>query len=529
MSLSFVYPVYNEIENLPRLAPETQRIAEGLFADYEIVLVDDGSTDGSGSIIDQLASEHPCIRAVHHRRNRGLGAAITTGLAHATKDLVLYMDSDFPVSWQDARAILSAISPEADLVIGNRLGRAEGPRREIMSWTYNQLIRWVFGLKVRDVNFAFKLIRAPVLQQMRLRSEGSFIDAEMLLEARRLQARIVEVPIKYHTRVAGQSTAASNAVVLRILGEMWRYWWRRRTGRAGPARLIINADDLGLCKEVNEGIVRAFDEGLVTSASLMPTGEAFAHAVELALARPELDLGVHLALSETKPVSPPDAIPSLVTPEGRFPRSWRAFLGRYLARRVSREEMERELRAQLERVAETGLRCSHLDGHQHLHLLPGLLPIVTRLAEEYGIGAVRYPHQRRWQANGGVGRRLRRRVEACGLGLLCRLGARRLRAAGLLLSNDFRGFGEAGAWSEESLIRTLADVDGGLTELCCHPGANDGVDARLHWGYAWEQELAALTSDEVRAARAEAGVTLTTYRDCLGAARAKVASLDPGP
>ena len=237
MSLSFVYPVYNEIENLPRLVPETEQIAAGLFPDFEIVCVNDGSTDGSGAYLDQLAAKYPNLRVVHHRRNRGLGAAITTGLMHATKDLALYMDSDFAVSKEDAREILSRIPAEADLVIGNRHGRAEGMRREVMSWTYNHLIRAAFGLKVKDVNFAFKLIRRRVLDQMRLRSEGSFIDAEILLEARRLKARIVEVPILYHTRVAGQSTAASNAVVLRILGEMWRYWWRLRTGVSGPAKL----------------------------------------------------------------------------------------------------------------------------------------------------------------------------------------------------------------------------------------------------------------------------------------------------
>ena len=516
MTLSFVYPVYNEIENLPRLVPETQRIADGLFSDYEIVLVDDGSTDGSGPLIDQLAAQYPCVRPVHHRRNRGLGAAIITGLAHATKDLVLYMDSDFPVSWPDARALLSDLSPEADLLIGNRLGRAEGPRREIMSWTYNRLIRWGFGLKVRDVNFAFKLIRRPVLKQMRLRSEGSFIDAEILLEARRLKTRIVEVGIQYHTRVAGQSTAASNTVVLRLLSEMGRYWWRLRTGKAGPARLIINADDFGLCEEVNEGVVRAHDHGLVTSASLLPTGEAFAQAVELARARPDLDLGVHLALTATRPVSPPETIPSLVTPDGAFLPSWRAFLWRYVTRSLRSDEIERELRAQLEKVKQTGLPVSHLDGHQHLHMLPGLLPIVTRLAAEYGVRALRYPRQKRSLLG-----RARRGMEAGALRVLCRMGARQMRSAGMLVPDDFRGFSEAGAWDEALLCHALATVDGGITELCCHPGADDAIEARLQWGYAWEQELAALTSPEVKAALAESGVTLTTYRDCLNGEEAK--------
>jgi hopanoid biosynthesis associated protein HpnK len=516
MSLSFVYPVYNEIDNLPRLLPETQRIAEGLFAEYEIILVDDGSVDGSGPYMDQLAAQHSHVKVIHHRRNRGLGAAITTGLSQATKDLVLYMDSDFPVQAEDARAILAAVSPEADLVIGNRHGRAEGMRREAMSFTYNRLIRTLFGLKVRDVNFAFKLLRRPLLKQMRLRSEGSFIDAEILLEARRLKARIVEVPIQYHTRVAGQSTAASNAVVLRILGELGRYWWRLHTGATGPARLIINADDFGLCAEVNRGVAEAFDHGLVTSASLLPTGEAFAEAVELARARPALDLGIHLALTQTRPVSPPDTIPSLVDSDGRFPPDWRAFLRRYLTRSVRMAEVERELRAQIELVKATGLHFSHLDGHQHLHVLPGMLLIVSRLAREYGVGALRYPTQKRGSPqNGGLARRLRRGLEERALRFVCRLGAGTVRSHRLLVADDFRGFSEAGAWDAESLAHTLSDVDGGLTELCCHPGSDDRIGERFPWGYAWERELAALTSPDLRSALTEAGIHLTTYRECL--------------
>jgi len=513
--LSFVYPVYNEIENLPRLVPETRRIAQGVFADYEIVLVDDGSNDGSGPYLDQLAAQHPEVRVFHHRRNRGLGAAITTGLSQATKDLVLYMDSDFPVSAEDARALLSHVPEEADLLIGTRLGRAEGLRREVMSATYNRLIRWVFGLKVKDVNFAFKLIRRSVLDQMRLRSEGSFIDAEILLEARRLKARLVEVGIQYHTRVAGLSTAASNRVVLRLLGELWRYWRRLRTGATGPARLIINADDFGLCEEVNRGVAQAFDHGLVTSASLLPTGEAFAGAVRLARARPALDLGVHLALTQTRPVSPPETIPSLVGEDGRFPADWKVFLRRYGARSVRAEEVERELRAQLERVRDTGLRVSHLDGHQHLHVLPGVLRIVTRLAREYDVGAMRYPRQKRGRTQGGLAQRARRGLEERVLRAICRLGLGTVREHGLLIPDDFRGFSEAGAWDTESLAHTLVDVDGGLTEVCCHPGTDDGIEARFPWGYAWEQELAALTSPGLKSALTEAGVTLTTYAECL--------------
>jgi hopanoid biosynthesis associated protein HpnK len=516
MSLSFVYPLYNEIENLPRLLPETRRIAEGLATDLEVVLVDDGSTDGSGQFIDRLADEHPCVVPVHHARNRGLGAAIRTGLSSATKDLVLYMDSDFPVSVEAARDAIGAFSDDIDLLIGYRLGRAEGPRREIMSWTYNRLIRLAFGLKVRDVNFAFKLVRRSLLTQMGLRSEGSFIDAELLLEAARLGARVREVGLQYHPRTAGVSTAASSRVVLHIFREMSRYWRRRAPGCSGPARLIVNADDFGLRREIDLGVAEAFDRGIVTSASLVAAGESFEHAVALARARPALDLGVHLVLTEGRPVAPRDRIPSLVDTQGRFSPTWAGFLRRYAAGRVRPQEVEVELRAQIERSLSTGLPFSHLDSHQHLHMLPRILPVVIRLASEYGMAAIRCPRQSSAAGTGkgvidGVGRRL----QLAALRSLCRLGKRALRGNGILTADDFRGFAEAGRWHVDALVSTIEGLGPGLTEVGCHPGADDAVDRGLGWDYRWEQELAALASSEVAGAVARSGVDLTTYREVL--------------
>jgi hopanoid biosynthesis associated protein HpnK len=431
------------------------------------------------------------------------------------------MDSDFPVSVDEARAALAAFSDDVDLLVGYRIGRAEGPRREIMSWTYNRLVRSSFGLRgerrlrVRDVNFAFKLIRRPLLQQMRLRSEGSFIDAELLLEALRLGARIREVGIHYHSRTAGVSTAASYRVVLRIFREMWRYWRRRRAGQVGPANLIVNADDFGLCEAVNRGIAQAHDRGIVTSASLLVAGDALDHAVHLARARPGLDLGIHLSLIQTRPVSPVARIPSLIGGDGRLHRDWRAFLSRYLRKRVRETEIEAELRAQIEKALATGLSFSHLDSHQHIHMLPGVLPIVVRLAAHYGIGAVRFPNERR-----AAGRpQSRRLAELLALRVVCALSRPLLTRNGLLVPDEFRGLTEAGRWRSDSLADTIFDLESGLTEIGCHPGDDDSIDSELGWGYRWEQELAALTSPEVAAAISQGGVKLTTYRAALAEAR----------
>jgi len=515
MTISFVYPIYNEIENLPRLLPETERIAKGLFQGYEVVLVDDGSQDGSGSFIAQLAARHSFVKAAHHARNRGLGAAIRTGLANATQDLVLYMDSDFPVAAEEARAALEALTPETDMVIGYRLGRAEGPRREVMSWGYNRLIRHGFGLRVRDVNFAFKLMRRSLVERMRLCSEGSFIDAEMLLEARRLGARVGEVGLRYHPRVAGASTAASMRVVWRILGEAWGYRWARRAADQAVG-VIFNADDFGLCPEVNQGVAAAFDHGVVRSASVLAGGDAFEQAAELARSRPQLDVGVHLALTQTRPVSRPGTIPSLVSQDGAFPPTWRDFLGRYLRRAIRRSDVETELRAQIERAQQAGLAISHLDSHQHLHMLPGILPIVVKLAGELGIGAVRCPLQRRGvRPPEEAGGERRRWVEGTGLRFASRRGARVLKAKGLLIPDDFRGFAEAGRWDSVSLARTVSSLGQGVTEVCCHPGADDSISERFPWGYHWERELSALTSEELASAVRICSAELTSYREVV--------------
>ena len=230
--LSFVFPMYNELGNIERCVEEALAVGRRLTSQLEIVVVDDASTDGCGALADQMALQTPELHVVHHAQNRKLGGALRTGFAAATQPWILYMDSDLPVDMTDAfRAV--PLTEHADMVIGNRQGRAEGPRRELMSFVYNRLIRYGFGLNVRDVNFAFKLFRREVLDSIQLQSEGSFIDAELLIETQRAGFRIAELPIQYHPRVAGESTLASSGVVWTILREMCDY---RRAAKGRPVQ-----------------------------------------------------------------------------------------------------------------------------------------------------------------------------------------------------------------------------------------------------------------------------------------------------
>jgi len=236
-SLSFVFPMYNEIGNIERCVAEALATGRKITSDLEVVVVDDCSTDGSGALADALAARHSELKVVHHAQNRKLGGTLRTGFASATKDWILYIDSDLPIQMDDALKAVP-LTARADMVIGNRQGRAEGLKREVMSFVYNRLIRVLFGLKVRDVNFAFKLFRRTILERITLQSEGSFIDAELLIETHRAGFTIAELPMRYYERTAGVSTLGSGSVVVNILHEMadYRRAAARRPSRPRPAR-----------------------------------------------------------------------------------------------------------------------------------------------------------------------------------------------------------------------------------------------------------------------------------------------------
>ena len=165
-SLSIVYPMYNEKDNIETAVSEALRIGYQMAPLVEVVVVDDASTDGCGEIADRLAREHPEVQIVHHPCNRKLGGALRSGFAAARHAWILYMDSDLPIKMDDALQALP-LAENADIVIAWRISRAESKRREVMSWVYNRLIRWGMGLRVRDVNFAFKLFKRSYYQKIR--------------------------------------------------------------------------------------------------------------------------------------------------------------------------------------------------------------------------------------------------------------------------------------------------------------------------------------------------------------------------
>jgi glycosyltransferase involved in cell wall biosynthesis len=226
--LSVFYPMWNEEDYIERAIEFGGRacrdlVERGDIGDYELIIVNDASTDRTAAIADKLAGDDPRIRVIHHPRNRKLGGAMKTGFAAATGDLVLYTDADLPFDMAELpRAVRLLREYEADIVSAYRLDRTgEGSLRSLYTWVYNVLIKTLFGVKVRDINFAFKLCRAKIFDDIQLKSEGSFIDAELVIRATRMGYTIMQMGVDYFPRTRGTSTLSSPGIILTILREMW--------------------------------------------------------------------------------------------------------------------------------------------------------------------------------------------------------------------------------------------------------------------------------------------------------------------
>ena len=225
--LSIFFPMWNEEDYIHRAVGAATEVCEQLVTDgevddYEIIIVDDASTDATPELADEIAAADPHVKVVHHAVNRKLGGSIKTGYAAATGDLVLYTDADLPFEMRElARAIRVMRYYEADMVCAYRLDRTgEGLRRAVYSWGYNWMIHLAFNPRLRDINFAFKLCRRRVLDHIELVSEGSFIDAELSIRAQRLGFHIVQIGVDYFPRTRGISTLSSPAVIGTMLKEM---------------------------------------------------------------------------------------------------------------------------------------------------------------------------------------------------------------------------------------------------------------------------------------------------------------------
>lgn len=279
------------------------------------------------------------------------------------------------------------------------------------------------------------------------------------------------------------------------------------------SRLVVCADDVGLDPGITDGAIEAWRDGIVTDLSLLVARDDWERTAAALRDAGVSEVGVHLTLCEGRPVLPPPEVPSVVHAGGLLAPSGKRLLARYLTGRLKTADVRREWLAQVHRAQAAGFRVTHLDGHKHLHLLPGLFGVALEVLQACGVRGLRLPRE------SGTGARPAVRA---GLGALSFDPARRLRAVDAVTTDAVAGISCAGGLRQEVLIDLVNRLGPGTTELVCHPGRTGGsLPARLveqgaAWAanYGWDAEREALTSPAVRAALEARGVELLSW-GCL--------------
>jgi hopanoid biosynthesis associated protein HpnK len=284
-------------------------------------------------------------------------------------------------------------------------------------------------------------------------------------------------------------------------------------------QLILNADDFGMTRGVNEGIIRAHREGVLTSTTLMASGAAFEDAVERAKANPTLAVGCHLVLVGGHAIAPREEIPSLADNAGRLPETLPRFAARVTSGRVPVEEIEREMCAQIEMIRAAGIELTHLDTHKHTHAHPLVMEALGRAAQATGIKRVRKPIENirdAWETSRGDGPGLSKQLMAAAAVRAMATGfAAVSRKYGLHSPDHFLGLAATGHLGPAILRRMIDRVTEGQTEIMLHPGICD-TELRKSGSRLQQQremELEGLLDAGVRSAIEERGVRLISYRE----------------
>jgi glycosyltransferase involved in cell wall biosynthesis len=218
-------PAYNEAENIEAMIEDVIQVMNPLADDYEVIVVDDGSGDGTAQVVTSLEQRYPQVRLVQHQVNQGYGAAVFSGLTSASKELVFFTDSDRQFDLREIEKLLDLIH-KADVVVGYRTPRRDPFMRKLNGWGWSALVTLLFGYTARDIDCAFKLMRREVIEQIKdkVASRGATFSAEFLVRAKRAGFRIQEVPIHGHRpRVAGSQTGARPDVIIRAFKELIRF------------------------------------------------------------------------------------------------------------------------------------------------------------------------------------------------------------------------------------------------------------------------------------------------------------------
>jgi glycosyltransferase involved in cell wall biosynthesis len=223
-SLSIFFPAYNDAGTIASLVLIAHMTARDLTSDYEITVVDDGSPDHTGLLLDEMARHFPWLRVVHHPQNRGYGGALRTGFESASKDLVFYTDGDAQYDPREMVTLYQALTPEVDLVNGYKIGRSDPPHRVLIGRVYHWFVRTMFGLRLRDVDCDFRLMRRKVFEKVVLTRSSGVICVELMKKVQDHGYRIAEVPVHHFHRSYGRSQFFNVPRVGRTLVDLARLW-----------------------------------------------------------------------------------------------------------------------------------------------------------------------------------------------------------------------------------------------------------------------------------------------------------------
>ena len=266
--------------------------------------------------------------------------------------------------------------------------------------------------------------------------------------------------------------------------------------------LIVTADDLGLTKSINEGISKAYREGVVNSISVIPAGEAFEGALETIKDLSLKEIGAHLSLTETKPI---------LNSSKLFKNHNQFFFDLFL-KKVDLREVYRELKAQLELLSSSGAKITHINSHEHIHIIPEILNIFITLAKEFNIPAIRYPRNDRPTKPLAINDIYKKAILSYFSGRTKGI----FKASGLLYTDSFLGLLDAGKLKEHLLIEMLNGLGDGVTELVCHPGfLSPEVLEDYRWHMGCEEELFALTDSRIKKVIKNNEIRLITYGELL--------------
>jgi glycosyltransferase involved in cell wall biosynthesis len=255
-SISAFFPAYNDAGSIAKIIHMMARLLPKVTDDYEIVVVDDGSVDGTGDLLRSLALEYPFLKVIYHGVNRGYGAALITGFANCSKDLIFYTDGDGQYDVEELLLLLENLGENTDIVNGYKISRSDSKVRIIAGEIYRHLMRFLFGLHIKDVDCDFRLFRHRLLEHVQLSCDSGVICVEMMKKFQENGCRMVEVPIHHYQRGCGKSQFFRFRHLRKLFIQLFAAWWklvvrRELTRPSTPPALQSSMRGAGMLQDRN--------------------------------------------------------------------------------------------------------------------------------------------------------------------------------------------------------------------------------------------------------------------------------------